>query len=522
MDFPSLPERPEAHALTVEDILTRAKSGRIRVPRLQRGLRWEKKHVIELFDSILRGYPIGSLLVSQDRADADPSLSFGPKLVSAPEAGDVWWLIDGQQRVTSLVAALLHPDEDPVGNFAVWVDLKSGVFEIPRKPLGPGWLPLNVIGDRTRLHKWSRSANFGEDTDALVERAFDIESTLTRYNLTAFVVRQADERTVRAIFARVNDSGVRIEQHEVVDALFGEQSRGKPLDTLVADLNRETAFGEIDKGWLLRCLKAIERMDPTARFDERNQLSDDLLSRAKAALRKTIQLLQLEAAIPHSAVLPYRFPLLVLAPFFERYPHPSPRNRELLVRWVWRGALSQAHARSSDADLRAHLRDLDEEEDEDIAVGSLLARVPKVFDLPDPSQGWHGKSAFTRLYAVAMIERGPLDPTTQAPVLGFSQILSRPLGEVFIEPAGPTGTIASRVFWPFSRESLGEADPEILASLFIDERAAGELARGSAEGFAQAREESLFAYMTWCLARYAAPHADDRPSIATILSRAGR
>jgi len=36
--------------------------GHVRVPSFQRGLRWEASDVQDLFDSIYRGYPIGSLL----------------------------------------------------------------------------------------------------------------------------------------------------------------------------------------------------------------------------------------------------------------------------------------------------------------------------------------------------------------------------------------------------------------------------------------------------------------------------
>jgi uncharacterized protein with ParB-like and HNH nuclease domain len=68
MEFKPLPERPEARVLTVEDVVDRARTGRIRVPRLQRGFRWSRSNILDLFDSIVRGYPLGSILVNQEAA----------------------------------------------------------------------------------------------------------------------------------------------------------------------------------------------------------------------------------------------------------------------------------------------------------------------------------------------------------------------------------------------------------------------------------------------------------------------
>ena len=56
---PQLPKKPVARTEKVEDLVEMVYRGRVRVPWFQRGLKWEAKHVQELFDSIYRGYPIG-------------------------------------------------------------------------------------------------------------------------------------------------------------------------------------------------------------------------------------------------------------------------------------------------------------------------------------------------------------------------------------------------------------------------------------------------------------------------------
>jgi uncharacterized protein with ParB-like and HNH nuclease domain len=96
---PRLPRKPEARTEKVEDLVERVRRGLVRVPRFQRGLKWKSSHVVELFDSLYRGYPIGSLLFYKRSAKAD-RLALGPRVVEAPETSEAWWVVDGQQRVT--------------------------------------------------------------------------------------------------------------------------------------------------------------------------------------------------------------------------------------------------------------------------------------------------------------------------------------------------------------------------------------------------------------------------------------
>jgi len=82
--------------------------------------------VIDLFDSIYSGYPIGVLLLARRDDERPAKVTFGPVVVAAQTARHSYFLVDGQQRVTALVAALHHPDVRPrSGVFAVWFDLEA-------------------------------------------------------------------------------------------------------------------------------------------------------------------------------------------------------------------------------------------------------------------------------------------------------------------------------------------------------------------------------------------------------------
>ena len=81
----------------IETILTWVKSGEIAIPEIQRPFVWEPTKVRNLLDSLYQGYPVGYLI-----AWRNPTV----KLKDGTPSAGKRILIDGQQRVTALMAAL--------------------------------------------------------------------------------------------------------------------------------------------------------------------------------------------------------------------------------------------------------------------------------------------------------------------------------------------------------------------------------------------------------------------------------
>src|SRR6478672_1192344 len=82
----------------VETLLTWVKSGEIAIPEIQRPFVWDAAKVRNLLDSLYQGYPVGYLI-----AWRNPTV----KLKDGTSSAGKRILIDGQQRVTALMAALL-------------------------------------------------------------------------------------------------------------------------------------------------------------------------------------------------------------------------------------------------------------------------------------------------------------------------------------------------------------------------------------------------------------------------------
>jgi uncharacterized protein with ParB-like and HNH nuclease domain len=82
----------------IETLVTWVKSGEIAIPEIQRPFVWSSTKVRDLMDSLYQGYPIGYIIAwrNPNIKLKDGSLSEGKKI-----------LIDGQQRVTALTAAII-------------------------------------------------------------------------------------------------------------------------------------------------------------------------------------------------------------------------------------------------------------------------------------------------------------------------------------------------------------------------------------------------------------------------------
>ena len=91
-------EKYNASNIAIEQILNFIKSEEIAIPEIQRPFVWKPKQVRDLIDSLYTGYPTGYLIISQspNMKLKDGTLSEGKKI-----------MIDGQQRVTALMTAII-------------------------------------------------------------------------------------------------------------------------------------------------------------------------------------------------------------------------------------------------------------------------------------------------------------------------------------------------------------------------------------------------------------------------------
>ena len=89
---------------TVRELIMEVETGKLGLPDLQRGYVWRAAKVRDLLDSMLKGYPIGYLMIWDAADDTEKSKTIG--IDNKPFGTPKSLVIDGQQRLTSLYAVM--------------------------------------------------------------------------------------------------------------------------------------------------------------------------------------------------------------------------------------------------------------------------------------------------------------------------------------------------------------------------------------------------------------------------------
>ncbi len=198
----------------IETILTWVKSGEIAIPEIQRPFVWDSSKVRDLMDSLYQGYPVGYVIAwrNPNVKLKDGSLSEGKKV-----------LIDGQQRVTALTAAIL-------GEYVLNKNYQRIKIKIAFNPLEEKFEVHNpaILKDKTWFPDISEAfdgqksllklvreylALNPEADEQQIEEAFSRLTSITKKPIGMIeLAPELDIETVTEIFIRINSKGVVLSQ----------------------------------------------------------------------------------------------------------------------------------------------------------------------------------------------------------------------------------------------------------------------------------------------------------------------
>lgn len=498
---------PTATTVTVKELIAKVLAGAVRIPRFQRPLRWRRDDVLRLLDSIWRGYPVGSLLFWKRDADAG-TIPVGGASVRAPATPDAWWVVDGQQRTTALAAALL--DLDHAGDLR-WVMAFDPIAEAfrsgPPLPDEEGRVvPVSVLGDLRRLGRWIRTSPLDDNAINLVEQA---QQRLLDYAIPAYIVDTDDEQVLRGVFARLNSTGARMRADEVFQALLGTPAQpgqaSLDLDALARGCDTD-GFGQPPRAEIFKALLAMSDRDPTVRLDDRDIDPTKLAAPedASEALSRTRDFLIRDCGMPAFALVPYPVVFVILARWFHVHPGGSDATRQMLARWVWRGAVSSVHQRAEVSKMREQVRDI-VADDEQGSLDRLLARTPETTWTRWELQRFDSRSARSRIETLALLSCRPRDALGE---VSLGEVSGRLAREIFAsadwtglssEDTALARTAANRVLLDDMHHGLNsllrqwdaDQDAQRLASHLVDRDAFALMVAGDVGGFLRRRAEAV-------------------------------
>ena len=409
----------------VMDLLSQLRNGRLRVPKFQRPFVWGHDRVRRLLDSILRGYPIGSVFLWETSSRYENNDHVGPVKVvidQPKEPTPVGYLLDGHQRLSTLMGTLTASNEElDSGNpiFRVYFNLNTKEFEHVRHP-GPQHFPLHRLMDTSDFLDECEQIRTRDSVKA-AERIKTARGLVETFQTCAVGVTKVFHHEIKEAieaFTRLNTEGRRMTPDQIFFALTYQNdgfNLASAVDKLSEDVLTPKHYGDINRTALLRVILAALERDIYSRAvdwrklveEEENKL-ENTLDACRQNLIKALDFLHTRIGASSQKTLPYALQLVLLSEFFRCSASSAPTDEALatLEQWVWVSSFSGAFMVGSSArfnDAVDSARKLAKGESVSLEMDTPALRLPRRF---------HPKAARVRAFFLFLKSLGPLDPMT--------------------------------------------------------------------------------------------------------------
>src|SRR5665811_942592 len=248
------------------NLLTDIERGEIKIPQFQREFVWSVQKSAALIDSVIKGYPIGTFIfwATKDRLRSVKDLG-NISLPAAKEGEIVSFVLDGQQRLTSLFASLkglkvARPSGKEDDFSKVYVDLKAApgeqivITDLTDKDESACIRLMDLLyGGLETLTAYPRDHHRVLD---------EYKQRIQSYDFSIVEVRDVPIDVATEIFTRINVGGTPLTLFEIMVAKTYDDKLGFDLaekfDELIATLGR-VDFETISNAPILQLIALILR-----------------------------------------------------------------------------------------------------------------------------------------------------------------------------------------------------------------------------------------------------------------------
>jgi len=403
--------RPEI--MFLEELIGDLASGKLRVPKFQRPFVWRPDQMLELFDSIERRYPIGSLLVWEANRKP-PSLEriAGIEVPPAPQNVPVSYVLDGHQRLATLFGSLSRrrPAEPGAGQQEWMWDIYRALGEradpasryrhwrkVDRPPAG--WLPMRAVLRTMDFLAYGRqlsaeTQNSAGYLDALVDEAEQVAQRIKTYKIPVVRLVGGGLNHAVEVFSRLNSSGQSMTPEQMVSALAYEADGSDSLADSIMGVKEGlggVGYETIPSMTIFRSTLAVMGEEDVQRATNWERLARqvkgklaDGVADTEQALRRAVAFLRTEVGVPLARLIPYNAQVILLVAFFNLKAEPSRQQVETLVRWFWSTSWSGFFAGANTTQIKDALKEMRNfaTGDGELNLAGQVARpFPNRFDL---------------------------------------------------------------------------------------------------------------------------------------------
>ena len=361
---------PEPHSLPLLPLTVEIEKGAVKIPQFQRDFVWSKQKSAELLDSILKGYPIGTFIFWKTKEELREIRNIGGMdLPKSPKGDFILYVLDGQQRLTSLFAAVKgltiersNGDKEDFSTFYVDLEALSDetivYAELEDDAIKHRWIRLHEL-----LHgKFKVISQYPENAQDVIQTFKD---RLNSYQFPIVTIKEAPIEVATEVFTRLNVGGKALSMFEIMVAKTYDAERnfdlGERYDDLIEKLSG-AQYGTIPNAVVMQSIAVCLAKDTKKKtiLSLKKSRFIDEWENIEKAIGQTVDYLRQSIGVPVSQLLPY--PAMVVPftyYFYKSKSNPDAERSRMLQDFFWRVGLGERYSRSLDTKLGQDIKKMD-------------------------------------------------------------------------------------------------------------------------------------------------------------------
>lgn len=369
--------QPDNHNKKYEALFVEIDSGQIKLPMFQREFVWEKEQSSKLIDSILKGFPIGTFIFWKTKEELRSYKEVGNHKLPETDKGDyVQYILDGQQRITSLYAIRkgirITKDGKEVDYRDIFINLdhdteKDEQIVVTEQINGKHYVSVHDV----------LSKPLGTFYKTLTpEKADQVEAyknKLTNYDFSTITIKDYPIEVACEVFSRINTGGKSLTVFEIMVAKTYDEAKKFDLAEkyeLLRDGSDDAKpclttakFETLPESTIMQCVAAITLRAVRSKdiLKIRRETFIDKWEPMKASLFTAIDFIRSELRVPVSQLVPYPALVVPLVYFFNATANKKPgiEQVQLLEQFFYWAGLTERYGSSTESKLSEDFNKMD-------------------------------------------------------------------------------------------------------------------------------------------------------------------
>jgi hypothetical protein len=340
------------------DLISEIETGQVKIPQFQRKFVWGIKASASLLDSVLKGYPIGTFIYWRTNERLRAIRNLGGIELQDPKDGEyVNYVLDGQQRLTSLYAALkgivIKNEENKELDYSkIYIDLTAGEEEeiVTTEIEGKNEQDIIKVTDLME-GSFTLLGGYPSEYHVLLNK---YKAVIQSYNFSIINLKNAPISVATEVFTRLNVGGKSLSLFEIMVAKTYHVFTPDPenpnkenvfdlaekYEELKADL-KKSHFETIPSAQVLQVVSMLLIKDCTKKqilnIDKMEFIN--MWDEAVSCIKSAIDFFR-SYGIVVSRILPYNALVVPFSYFFHKHKSaPSGIMKKRLEDFFWRTAL---------------------------------------------------------------------------------------------------------------------------------------------------------------------------------------